>query len=166
MFASDHNHLLKKFWTWGRSPLAQSFDAFRQSWSQASQGLLWANPPRPLIPRVLAKIQQDKALVLVCLPYWIGKPWWPTVRQLLTGPLLVVSGPVFRDRWGVQVPPPWWKICFGVLSGLSCSAGSAPDPRPSPMRSSGEFSIFRTFHFAPGLGGLTPCSERPPFYPP
>jgi hypothetical protein len=118
MFAADHNHRFQKYWTWNRSSFAVGQDAFNQDWSQEAQGgTLYANPPWPIIQRFLQKVKIDKSRVLFCLPLWKGQPWWPLLWSMLESRLIVLHHPTFVDRWGVTLPPPRWKVCFGILNG-------------------------------------------------
>jgi hypothetical protein len=117
MFAADHNHKFPKFWSWTRSPFAMAQDAFAQNWSQEVQGTMYANPPWPVISQFLQKVQIDKARVLFLLPLWKGQPWWPLLWSMLESRLIVHHHPRFVDRWGVALPPPRWKVCFGIING-------------------------------------------------
>ena len=44
----------------------------------------YAFPPFSLLPRVLAKIRYDKALVLLIAPVWPTQSWYPLLLQLST----------------------------------------------------------------------------------
>jgi len=60
---------------------------FHQSWSQF-QG--FANPPWYLLLPTLAKIQREKARVVVVAPLWRTQPWYPFLLLLLIEiPLLI-----------------------------------------------------------------------------
>ena len=115
MFAADHNALLPIFWSWNKSPNAAAVDALRQTWDYNHQGLLHCNPPWPLIPRVLKKIEEDGARVMAVLPMWQWKVWWSRVHKLQVGDSFVLTGKVFQDRWGRSMPPPRWKTVVMVL---------------------------------------------------
>jgi hypothetical protein len=78
---------------------------------------MYANPPWPVISQFLQKVQIDKARVLFLLPLWKGQPWWPLLWSMLESRLIVHHHPRFVDRWGVALPPPRWKVCFGIING-------------------------------------------------
>ena len=81
-------------------------------------GTCWLNPPWELAARALAKVKQDKAKALVCLPVWRTATWWPMLQSLLQGPPLLVSGkPLYRNPQGEELPPPRWGTLFGVIHG-------------------------------------------------
>ena len=118
MFAADHNHLLARYWAWNPSPTAEAVDALQQDWSPRVQGgVLHCNPPWPLIPRILRKIRQDKARVVICLPYWVGQPWWPMLKAMLARPMIQLQGAIYQDRWGRTLPPPQWGSVMALLQG-------------------------------------------------
>ena len=62
LFASQLTHKLDRYFSWRPDPAAEATDAFTQSWSQF-QG--FANPPWCLLLPTLAKIQREKAKVVV-----------------------------------------------------------------------------------------------------
>ena len=49
------------------------------------QGLLYAFPPFPLIPAVLAKVEMMEARLLLVAPAWPHQPWMATLQRLLAG---------------------------------------------------------------------------------
>jgi len=87
MFASRLTHQLPRYFSWRPDPAAEATDAFIQDWSQF-QG--YANPPWCLLLPTLAKIQQEKARVVLVAPLWRTQPWYPLLLHLLRGiPLLI-----------------------------------------------------------------------------
>ena len=65
-------------------------DAFTISWETQ---LNYAFPPFSLIPRVLSKVQQDQAYVLLVAPVWTCQIWYPMLLRLL------IERPVLLPRW-------------------------------------------------------------------
>ena len=114
MFAADHNHRLPNFWSWGASPFALAQDAFQQPWGSST---MYANPPWPLIPRVLTEAKVDHAHLVLCLPVWKGASWWPTAMALRVSKLLVLPDTLYLDHWGSTLPPLPWKTCMVVIQG-------------------------------------------------
>lgn len=80
LFASRLNAKLPRFYSWHPEPGCEAVNAFNCSWSH-----FWgyAFPPFNLIGRVLYKIVQDKACVLLIFPYWPSQPWFPLLSRLL-----------------------------------------------------------------------------------
>ena len=92
MFASRLMHHLPCYFSWRPELAAEATDAFIQDWSP-----FWgyANPPWCLILYTLAKIQREKARVVLVAPIWKTQPWYPLLLQLPCGyPLLI---PVYQD---------------------------------------------------------------------
>ena len=67
LFASRLNAKVKKFVSWRPDPEACAVDAFTIAWKTQ---LNYAFPPFSLIPRVLSKVQQDQACLLLVAPVW------------------------------------------------------------------------------------------------
>ena len=81
LFASHLNCKLKPFCAFQPDPLAHTIDAFTLNW----QGFLcYAFPPFCLLGRVMQKIIQDQAEVIVVAPYWPTKPWFTMFKRMLT----------------------------------------------------------------------------------
>ena len=88
MFASSRlTHQLPCYFSWRPDPAAEATDAFSQDWSQL-QG--YANPPWCLLLPTLAKIQRERARVVLVAPMWKTQPWYPLLLQLLKGVLLLI----------------------------------------------------------------------------
>ena len=56
---------------------------------------LYAFPPFTLLPRILDKIAQDEADLLLVAPFWPQRPWFPRLLRLLVG--LPKMFPVQKD---------------------------------------------------------------------
>ncbi len=78
-FASDDTAQLGRFCAWETSANAVCFDAYAHSWSY-DVGYFF--PPFSLLPRVVAKIQQDQAHGLLVVPHWVGAAWWRLVMEM------------------------------------------------------------------------------------
>jgi hypothetical protein len=78
-FASRENAQLDRFYSWKPEPAAEGIDAFSFSWGW-EPGYIF--PPFCLIPRILQKIQEDRAQVLLIHPDWPGALWAPTVEKI------------------------------------------------------------------------------------
>ena len=116
LFAADNNHQLPRYYTMRPSPTSTGTDAFKHNWSKE---IAYANPPWPLIPKMLDKIIKDQATVLTVLPLWTCKPWWPRVLRLRASKIIKFKGELFSDKFGKFMPPPRWLLAATVLSGRS-----------------------------------------------
>lgn len=56
-------------------------DAFDVLWTGHNN---WINPPFALIPRIIAKLRQERAGGVLVVPYWPSQPWWPALLALST----------------------------------------------------------------------------------
>jgi hypothetical protein len=68
-FATASNNKLPRFWSRFLDPHAEAVNAFDRSWNPtAVGGWLYLNPPFSLLPRVIAKIIQDREKALFVVP--------------------------------------------------------------------------------------------------
>ena len=81
LYASRPNARAAKFVSWHLQPGAVAIDTFSLSWANKN---CHAFPPFSLLPRVLAKIHQDKVIVLLITPVWPTLSWYPLLLQLST----------------------------------------------------------------------------------
>jgi hypothetical protein len=81
-FTSVENAQLPRFYIWNaRGPsTAEGVDAFMFSWS-GSPGYMF--PPFSLLPRIVRKIKDDKAKVLLIHPRWPGALWYPDLEEIM-----------------------------------------------------------------------------------
>lgn len=117
LFATRINTQLSRFVSWKPDPDAYHTNAFTLSWTE---GLNYAFPPFSIIGRVLKKIQEDKATLLVVLPLWPTQPWFPTALQLLVAePVLLPRECVFLPQSPALVHPMGDRLRLAamVLSG-------------------------------------------------
>ena len=80
LFASRLNAKTDRFISWHPEPGAMAVDAFSLHWANMK---CYAFPPFSLLPRVLSKIRNDEALVLLIAPVWPTQSWYPLLLQLL-----------------------------------------------------------------------------------
>ncbi len=78
-FASCFNTQLPRFCAWQEGVEGAEFiDAFQQRWSTCP-GYMF--PPFSLLPKVLQKIRDEKAKMVVVHPDWPGALWAPTLQS-------------------------------------------------------------------------------------
>jgi hypothetical protein len=114
-FASRHNRQVKSYWSWTYEPEAKGQDAFLQDWSKV-QGL-YANPPWPIIDRVLTKIKEDHVpKMLLVVPVWTSAPWWPRFMEMVTK--IKILHPKTRPYWSqdkTKMMSPKWRTAIAIL---------------------------------------------------
>jgi hypothetical protein len=77
-FATSANNQLSRFYSWRPNPAAEGTDAFDFDWGQEF-GYIF--PPFILIPRILRKIIEDRAEVILIHPDWPGALWAPDLNR-------------------------------------------------------------------------------------
>ena len=83
LFASVLHARLPRYCSRVHDPAAWRIDAFSFQW-KGFRG--YAFPPISLIPRILRKIREDQARVVLIAPWWPRRNWFPELVGLLTGP--------------------------------------------------------------------------------
>ena len=81
LFASRLNAKVNEFVSWHPEPGATVVNAFSISWTHLRS---YAFPPFSVLPQVLRKIRDDKAVVLLIAPVWTTQSWYPLLLKLLT----------------------------------------------------------------------------------
>ena len=82
LFATSLNHRLPRFCSRIRELGAFALDAFAIPWGGWRA---YAFPPFALIPRVLRKIREDQASVILIAPWWPARSWFQDLLALLVG---------------------------------------------------------------------------------
>ena len=107
LFASALNHQVKRYVSWIEDPRAQAIGAFSISWGGGGDQLVYAFPPFSLIQRCLQKVIQDRAQVLLVVPVWRSRPWYPILLDLLTNqPCLLPVDPLLVHLPWESLPHP------------------------------------------------------------
>ncbi|XP_034265608.1 uncharacterized protein LOC117661164 [Pantherophis guttatus] len=84
LFASESNHQLPRFYTRFPVPGAKAVDALISPWPCGL--LLYAFPPLPLISRVIRKLLQEQAELILLAPFWPRQPWFADLMALSVAP--------------------------------------------------------------------------------
>jgi hypothetical protein len=116
-FASSGNKQLPRFFTWKPDPTAEGFDAFSFSWGNV-YGYIF--PPFVLIPRILRKVFEDKAQILLIHPDWPGALWAPDLRRMVHHSILLPkSADLLRypDQPGLRHPMKHLSLAASWLVG-------------------------------------------------
>ena len=119
LFASIHNRKLEVFCSMTPSPAAFCKDALSISWSNFFLG--YAFPPIALISRVLRKVCQDQARLILIAPLWPGQGWYPTLLRLLTETprSLPISSDLLSQHRVLCPNPEWFRLVAWKISGVT-----------------------------------------------
>ena len=98
--------------------MSEGIDALAQDWKGENN---YVNPPWVMLPQVLDKILQDKAMATVIAPVWPSQAWFHKLTSLLTAPPILLP----RNRqtlafMGVRPEPRKnraWTIAAWRISG-------------------------------------------------
>jgi hypothetical protein len=119
-FASRENFQLSRYYAWySNDPAAEGIDAFAFDWS-VCPGYIY--PPFTLIPRILRKVAEDKASILLIHPDWPGALWSPELRRMARrSVLLPVSADLLRypGHPGLRHPMKHLRLAASWLAGES-----------------------------------------------
>ena len=88
LFATRLTFQLPSFLMWRPDPLAEATDAFFQDWRDLKA---YANPPWNLIGKVVSKVEEQEAEVVLIAPIWPSQPWFPRLLGLLMSPPLRID---------------------------------------------------------------------------
>jgi hypothetical protein len=91
LFASRWNTQLPIFVSYKLDPDAVAVDAFQMNWGK---DLLYAFPPFCLITNCLAKVQRDRAELVLITPTWHTQPWYGMIlNMIIAQPILLPTHP-------------------------------------------------------------------------
>ncbi|XP_070591368.1 CUE domain-containing protein 1 isoform X2 [Erythrolamprus reginae] len=111
LFATSQNAQLERFFTRFPDPRAEGTNAL---WAPWPPGLLYAFPPVNLVPRVVEKILQEKAEVLLIAPYWPRRPWFADLVALsVSPPWRIPDRSVSLSQGNLHHPDPQWLHLTG-----------------------------------------------------
>ncbi|CAL8112964.1 unnamed protein product [Orchesella dallaii] len=85
LFATFRNTKCETYYSWLPDRGCVGVDAFTITWKG---NLLYAFPPFALIPKVLRKIRDEKATVVVVVPNWSSQPWFPMYMSMKVSEIL------------------------------------------------------------------------------
>lgn len=85
LFASYLNNQVRTYNSWFPDKNAMQVDSLLCKWDYK---LPYAFPPFSLIPKVLQKIKNEQATVILVVPNWPGQPWYPLYHLLRISDIL------------------------------------------------------------------------------
>ena len=165
LFASRANNQLPIYCTRRPDPGAWQIDVL----------LAYAFPPFSLIPRVLAKIEQENCRVLFKAPFWPCQPWFPRLINLLVHRPVILprrADILYQPSSGMLHPAPgdlhltcWVQVFHDELQCLRPTPGGWCRQRSlhPPTTSVGEVGDFLLYLFDSGLKTATVKNTDPPF---
>lgn len=159
LFATMLNCQIERYVSRDPQPGAWRVDAMSFPWNNI--GLPWANPPFILIHRILRKVLQEQATMVIVVPMWSTQTWWPTLLSLLADrpALLPQRDDLYLpashgNEEGIDTPT--WRSIAALISGsarknrdfqhaLQRSLPTVQDnPLPSHTNTSGDDSQLGT----------------------
>ena len=144
IFATRINAQLPSYVSWKPDPGACAVNAFSISWAN---GLLYAFPPFSVVGRVLQKLVEEQATLVLVIPIWPSRTWFSRALQLL-----------------VEVPRILPKDCLVLPQDPSRTHPLADRMRLAAMVLSGDVLRIRAFRqmlqpFSSPLGDPTHCAN-------
>ena len=87
LFASCLNHQLEKYISWRPDPNSVGTDALQHRWDNL---YCYAFPPFCLVAKILKKVAQEGAVLLLVTPTWQTQPWYSTLLAMsIQNPILL-----------------------------------------------------------------------------
>ena len=114
LFASYEHHQVPRYFSRYADPHSSGVDAFSQDWTKEVRP--YANPPWPLIGRVLKKVAKDQLRILMVVPQWPKAPWTDLLTKL-SEKSVTLTDAIFLDAQGRLRPKPWWNTEVHILNG-------------------------------------------------
>lgn len=118
LFASSDKHQTSRFFSRFTSLGAEGMDALQSPWPL---GLLYAFPPLAIISKVVRKLLDEEAKVILIAPHWPCRPWFVDLVALLVAPPWRLPPDEQVLSQGLLLHPDigWLKLTAWRLSGRS-----------------------------------------------
>ena len=97
-FAAVENHQLPLYISWRPDPFSMYADLFSR---KLPQGSLFCFPPFCLILRLLNKIRAEFRQATVLVPFWVSRPWWPVLLDMLVEPPAILPPNSLKSPRGI-----------------------------------------------------------------
>lgn len=127
LFATQENAQLDKFVTLKAHSASYYFDALAHPLPERG----YANPPFILIPRVLQKVRNEQADLVLVAPLWTSQAWWPSLIDLVVAPPLLLPRISNLFQVGQEARLPRWETLVWKLSGRPSRHEVFPRPLSS-----------------------------------
>ena len=140
LFASRLNHKLIKYVARRPDPNAIAIDAFTMTWTNE---LFFIFPPFSLLPRILQKVEEDKAAAILIAPLWPTQSWWPSLLRLVMGQCYRLPNTqkilYLPHRQGKQHPLKRMNLGCFPISGKHSRTKESQDKQETLSSNHGEF---------------------------
>ncbi|XP_043470998.1 uncharacterized protein LOC122504134 [Leptopilina heterotoma] len=116
LFASRVNAKCKKYVSWKKDPSSFTIDAFTLDWGKY---FFFAFPPFAIIPKVLKKIQNDRARGIIVIPNWPSQAWFPKCMKMFdSSPIIFEPNKKLLSSSNREHHPLWNQLSLvgGILS--------------------------------------------------
>jgi hypothetical protein len=124
VFATRHHRQLKYYCSPRHRDQSHKYciadDAFSIKWNRKDLPI-YANPPWFEIPRVLDKIIQDKARVMLVCPLWPRADWFDDWKALVTD-YVIYDEPIYLDGRNRLRPAPQWSTAIALVDARKTTA--------------------------------------------
>ena len=121
LFATNINTQFGKYAAFRLDPGAMYIDTFSIDWSDLK---FYTFPKISVLPRVLSKVKQDRAEVIIVVQFWPTQVWYPAMlKMLVSTPVLLNSRKslIVLPQTPNQVHPMWKKMSMPVVHFLGSS---------------------------------------------
>lgn len=113
LFANQLNRKCTSYVSWMPDPGSLHVNAFTIPWNK---WFFYAFPSFSLVPRVLSKIQTDKAKGIVVVPFWPSQFWWPLFMSLsVDKPLTIQPDESLLVSPFISSHPLWKNLSLAVV---------------------------------------------------
>ena len=120
LFASRISHQISKFVSWLPDPEAWKIDAFSLDWDMVG---IYCFPPFCLILRILHRVILQQADMMIIVPMWKQRPWYPQLIDLL------VDFPIILPKTNIILDPAGKAVMTGVNWNLIACSISGKDSK-------------------------------------
>ena len=80
LFASRLNNKVDRYYSWKPDPFSIGVDAFNAFWGNS---FAYVFPPFSLVGKILQKIEEDEATVMMVVPLWTTQSWFSKLLRML-----------------------------------------------------------------------------------
>ena len=89
LFASRLNHKVQRYCSWEPDPQAIFIDSLMYDWGQ--EKLCYAFPPFSIIHKVVQKMIQDQAKLILIVPAWATQPWFTLLMHCTSEEVMTIE---------------------------------------------------------------------------
>ena len=123
LFASSLSKKVDQYVSFTPDVAAIGTDAFTISWSK---DLNYCFPPFCLILRVLKKVENDKARLILVVPFWPSQVWFPTFLRLKISKILYFGPDRFLLKSPYSTSPHPLHLKLKLIAAVVCGQSSNP----------------------------------------